>query len=67
MKKALRILLLFMVTVPYFAQYTSKTVLEEIHFFINSTTNINGKTRIVVLVNLPLNKVVWYYRYSCLS
>src|SRR5690606_27030120 len=44
--------------------YTTEQVGEQQAFYVNSVTNINGNTRIILPVPLPPNTVEWYYRFS---
>lgn len=44
--------------------YTTEQVCEQQPFYVNSATNIGGKTRTVLPVTLPANTVEWYYRFS---
>lgn len=44
--------------------YTTEQVCEQQAFFLNSLSNLNGNTRTALPVNLPLNTVEWYYRFS---
>jgi len=44
--------------------YTTEQVCEQQAFFVNSVTNLTGKTRTALPVTLPPNTVEWYYRFS---
>lgn len=39
-------------------------LVESREFFLNSATKINGKTRIDIKIDLPLNTVEWYYIFT---
>lgn len=45
-------------------KYTTIQVCEKQEFYINSYTNLSGKTRSALSVKLPENTVEWYYRFS---
>lgn len=45
-------------------KYSSVQVCEKQEFYINSYTNLSGKTRSALSVNLPANTIEWYYRFS---
>ncbi len=65
-------ILLFIIISTSFTVYSQirtkekRTVqlIEPIESYINSATNIGGKTRIYCKINLPVNTVEWYYIFT---
>ena len=45
--------------------YVPKTIHQSQHFFLNSITNVMGRTRVTLPVELPKNTVRWFYTYTC--
>lgn len=45
--------------------YAPKTIHQSQHFFLNSVTNVMGRTRVTLPVELPKNTVRWFYTYTC--
>jgi hypothetical protein len=45
-------------------EYKAIEVLPKSEYYINSSTNIGGKTRITFPINLPKNAIEWYYTFS---
>ena len=68
MKKLLLLLYLLFI-VPVFSQSKAQVrksvqVLEPQSAYINSATNLGGKTRIYYKIDLPANTVEWYYVFT---
>lgn len=45
--------------------YTTEIIHQPQHFFLNAASNVLGRTRSTLPVNLPENTESWYYTYSC--
>jgi len=45
--------------------YIPQTIHQSQHFFLNSVTNLMGRTRVTLPVELPKNTVRWFYTYTC--
>lgn len=45
--------------------YVAKTVHQSQHFFLNSASNLMGRTRVTLPIELLQNTVRWFYTYTC--
>lgn len=69
MKKILFFTISFLFSITVFSQTQTREkrtiqVIEPIESYINSATNIGGKTRLYYKINLPTNTIEWYYIFT---